>query len=130
MFSVPGLLPGANVPSSTTTLPPIVPLPPSVPPLCTVTVVAAVPSVPFTSSRPADTVVLPANAPLLPVSVVVPAPVCARAPAPVIGALIVSAPLLLNASAPPAFTAKPLVPATEPPLPICSVPAVIVVAPV
>ena len=57
-MSVPGLLPGARLPPlRIETEPPIVPLPPSVPPLCTVT--AVVPSEPFTRSVPADTVVVP-----------------------------------------------------------------------
>ena len=56
--SVPGLFPGARLPPSwMETAPPIVPLPPSVAPVCTVTAVA--PSEPFTRSVPFVTVVAP-----------------------------------------------------------------------
>ena len=58
MVSVPALLPGARMPPETTvTLPAIVPLPPRVAPLATVTRVF--PSEPFTRRVPALTLVAP-----------------------------------------------------------------------
>ena len=67
----------------------------------------------------------------MPVRVVVPVPACVSVPLPLMTPATVSASLRLKISVPPLTTSGPApsVPVV-PPLPICSVPALIVVAPV
>jgi hypothetical protein len=109
----------------------MVPLPPSVPPDATLSVLLALPKVPFTTNAPLVTLVAPPNALLLLVRVVAPVPIWLIAPLPEItpGVVIV----VPEAGSKASVALSVILPAIDPlvvPLPSCSVPAEIVVAPV
>ena len=139
MVCVAGLLPGERMPPlATTTLPWIVPEPPSAAPEAILTVAARLarsPRTPLTTKVPALTLnvpVKPFSLVLLPVSVSVLARFFCTVPAPPKTLARVSASLRLSSScAPPAIETLPVprLPVV-PPSPICRLPPVMLVVPV